>query len=90
MTAPSLDSASLGHVFAQSTENDDRPPRELSDGWELFGQALLIYCGVLLIIAILLLIAQAIHGNLMASVEEQRTRDEWYRTRNDDDSWWLG
>lgn len=90
ITATPLESENLGQVFAQSTENDHQPPRELGAGWEQLGQALVIYSVVLLVIAVLLVVAHRVHGNVFASEEEQRTRDEWYGGSNDDRNGWWG
>ena len=80
----------FGQVFAQSTENDDRLPREPSAGSEKFGRVLLIYSLVLLAISALVVVAHRVHGNIFASEEEQRTRDEWYGGSNDDRDGWYG
>ena len=90
ITAKTITFEGLGQVFAQSTENDDRLPRELSAGWDQFGQALVIYSLVLLAISILIVVAHRIHGSMFASEEEQRTRDEWYGGSNDDRDGWCG
>ena len=90
ITAVPMVPESVGQAFAQSTENDHQPPHELGAGWEQLGRALVIYSVVLLSIALLLVVAHRLHGNIFASEEEQRTRDEWYGTRNDDNSWWWG
>lgn len=88
--APLWKSENLGQAFAQSTENDHQPPRELGAGWEQLGRVLVIYSVVLLVIAVLLVVAHRVHGNVFASEEEQRTRDEWYGGGNDDRSGWWG
>jgi hypothetical protein len=88
ITATPMVSENLGEVIAQSTEHEHQPHRELGAGWEQFGRALVVYSVVLLVIAILLVVAHRVHGNIFASEEEQRTRDEWYGGGDDDRSGW--
>lgn len=85
---PLFGSASIGQLFAQATTEDQGSPRELGTGWELFGNGLVIYSVVLLVISVILVAVHRIFGNVFASEEEQRVRDEWYGGGDDDRNVW--
>lgn len=77
-----LSDLSLKAIFdtasAESSSGDAEGEPNLGPGWALLERSLLIYCAVMLGIALLAALVLAIRGNLFATEEEQRERNSWF------------
>lgn len=63
---------------AESGSGDAKGEPDLGPGWALLERALIIYCAVMLGLALLAALVLAIRGKLFATEEERRERNSWF------------